>query len=77
MMGRRGLRGRFSFWIGPVSVSPLRMWGWTPPVGLWLGPGTEGGWVLYLPFLRVQVGGAQPWRWPYTGPVIWRGKEPG
>lgn len=71
-MGRRGMRGRFSFWIGPVAVSFLSDWRrcW------YVGRGAEGGFVIIDHGVRVQIGGAQPWRYPYTGPAIHFGPDP-
>lgn len=60
-MGRRGLRGRFSFWIGRVAVSPSRTWRrrW------YIGPGHPAelhrGFVIIVPYVRIQFGGCRPW----------------
>lgn len=59
MIGRRGLRGRFSFWVGPVAVSFLNE-SWLQR--WYIGRGGEGGFAIIDHGVRVQIGGAQPWR---------------
>jgi hypothetical protein len=61
MMGRRGLRGRFSFWIGPVAVSFLDE-PWLSR--FYFGPAGcgRGGKTLILYGVRVQFGGPTPWK---------------